>query len=153
MKKIICLFVVFLQPMIVRADYIEQNEKIFTSISRLEDKLKELELKQKIQKIELEIKENAESLMAKPKIEEKVIVKSPVIQPNKPVRRTPTKPAFKPEDVQLLYLIGSGMNRNAVVFYKSNNSTLRNNTLFNGWRVQIRQNEVALVRGDRRVTL
>lgn len=153
MKKIICLFVVFLQPMIVRADYIEQNEKIFTSISRLEDKLKELELKQKIQKIELEIKENAEALMDKPKIEEKVIVKSPVIQPSKPVRRTPAKPAFKPEDVQLLYLIGSGMNRNAVVFYKSNNSTLRNNTLFNGWRVQIRQNEVALVRGDRRVTL
>ncbi len=151
MKKIIYFSFALLQPVIVHADYIEENERIFKAISSLEDQLKELELKQKIQKIELEIKENELLLsnkMSKP-------VTQQIAAKPSPIKRPVTRPRniFEPNDVKLLYLVGSGLNRNAVVNYKSSNNTLKNNSLFNGWRVSIVENEVALVRGDKRVAL
>lgn len=149
MKKVICFSFVLLLPMMVNADYIAENERIFRAISTLEEQLKELELKQKIQKIENEIIEETIALNAKKAPPPPVIVSTP------PVEKPPTRSVnvFEPSDVKLLYLVGTGSNRSAVVSYKSSNSTLKDNTTFYGWRVSIHDNDVALIRGDRRVTL
>ncbi len=152
MKKVICFSFVLLLPMMVRADYIRENEEIFRAISMLEEQLKKLELEQKIQRIELEIKEDTMALNAK-KAPPPV---PPAVQVNvQPVKKAPARSisVFEPKDVELLYLVGSGLNRSAVVSYKSSNNTLKNNSLFHGWRVSILDNDVALIRGDRRVTL
>lgn len=152
MKKVVCFSFALLLPTMVNADYIAENEKIFRAISMLEEQLKELELKQKIQKIELEIKEDAIALNAK-NVPKPV---TPVVKVNtQPVKKLPVRSVnvFKPEDVELLYLVGSGLNRSAIVSYKSLNNTLRNNSVFHGWRVSILNNDVALIRGDKRVAL
>lgn len=152
MKKVVCFSFALLLPTVVNADYIAENEKIFRAISMLEEQLKELELKQKIQKIELEIKEDAMALNAK-NVPKPV---APVVKVNtQPIKKPPVRSAnvFEPNDVELLYLVGSGLNRSAIVSYKSSNNTLRNNSVFHGWRVSILNNDVALIRGDKRVAL
>ncbi len=151
MKKnnLILLATFFSLGVNANTQFFNQQEKSYKTITSLQNELRELELQEQIQQLELKIKNNQALLNPPP-----APVASPVPAPAKkrPVATKPV-PSFSPNQIKVLYLIGADTVRSAVVSFKGENHTLRDGSTFHGWRVQVKDKNVVFSRGNNNITL
>ena len=142
-KNIKLIFFVLSFSTVVNADYVNEQEKSYKNINHLENQLKELQLREQIQQIEIKIKNNEQLLNPPP----------PPPPPKVVPKQRPRGNTFSPSQVKLLYLIGSGMDRAAVISYRGENHRVNNGTKFRGWTVRIQEKTVVFNRGSQNITL
>ncbi len=149
MKKnhLILLIAFFSVGVNANTQFFNQQEKSYKTITSLQNELRELELQEQIQQLELKIKNNQALLNPPPPVARPVPAKTRPSVANKPV------PSFMPNQVKVLYLIGAGAGRSAVVSHKGESHTLRDGTTFHGWRVQVKDKNVVFSRGNNNITL
>lgn len=145
MKYIYILLFLFIPFRVSIASELAEYENHYKNMNRLQGELETLELRKKIQKIEVEIYESKQSLIETK--QDNALISANVILNNE------VKDGFNPREAKLLYIIGVGKNKKAVISFENQTRILKNGSTFQGWRVKIAEKEVTIIKGSEVVTL
>lgn len=145
MKYIYILLFLFIPFRVLIASELAEYENHYKNMNRLQGELETLELRKKIQKIEVEIYESKQSLIETK--QDNALISANVILNNE------VKDGFNPREAKLLYIIGVGKNKKAVISFENQTRILKNGSTFQGWRVKIAEKEVTIIKGSEVVTL
>lgn len=139
MKYMIVLLILFVPLSYSFASELSEYENHYKQMNRLKGELETLELKKKIQKIEVEIYNSKQSLNVTKQ-------ETAIIKKNMELKKINS--GFDPNDVKLLYIIGSGETKKAVFLFGDIRKVLRNGSIYKGWRINIGQKEVTITKGS-----
>lgn len=144
MKYLLSIFVFFIHLSAVNASELTEYEDHYQDMNRLKDELAQLELKKKIQMVENEIYASKQSLQDS---------KNKKINNETMEREIKSNSGFDPNEAKLLYIVGSGKNKKAVISFNEITKTVYNGSLYYGWKVKIRNKEVSIMKGKEVIKL
>lgn len=139
MKYMIVLLILFVPLSYSFASELSEYENHYKQMNRLKGELETLELKKKIQKIEVEIYNSKQSLNVTKQ-------ETAIIKKNMEFKKINS--GFDPNNVKLQYIIGSGESKKAVFLFDNVRKVLRNGSIYKGWRINIGQKEVTITKGS-----
>lgn len=144
MKYIFSILLFFLPFCFSMASELVEYENHYNNMNRLKGELETLELKKKIQQIEVDIYKSKQ-LLKETKIDDQIIKAN--------ISSARMKKTFNPSNATLLYIIGFGSNRKAVINYDNVMETVKNGSIFHGWKVKVGEKEVSISKGSEVIKL
>lgn len=137
MKNTLINLLLFFTSFYCFSNELTDYEHHYQNINKLKSELEVLELKKKIQQVEVEIYESKQSLNLITNPAKIASKEENAMQLNK----------FNPNMASLLYIVGTGIKTYAVISFNQKMISLKNGTIYQGWKIKIANKNVTLTKG------